>query len=549
MGLDVFICSIWTIFTVGYFVEIGNCETNKCNTSTDQQCTNQEFRKYIYSNPEALWDIFPCPPPWKPELILELPWKEKLGDEDGDRLCKKVARRCGLDLVKLQAIALQDELIFSDCDIKCFLGLLLGFLTLCLCVVIVVIFFRRRRKKFSKVPDQKNETQVILTSNGVQTKLINGENSPGANGSPEKKGKFNIDFARFCRSANIYESDDVKRHRNDIPENAFLSSRDMSYMYDSVNSCEQSLSNNLSDSFHNRCKEEIISELREKYEFRNSESSSAYEPRRVSSPVSNILYDMRSPNPPVSNALYQARRQCEVSPTNQIPLNCPCNICCQSNSSIPYRGQVINLKQNFSVQLHDYPKSCTCSSREYPDEHKWRRNDVIERFPYADDVINSSVQNHSFCDRNQGISDFQVNSACSCKQCVEQRFSVSGEDCSTYSTGSDVYGVPKTDLNYPREIQCNCRQCTKMIPIAAYTKRFSQTGEYTQRDNVDMQFMLAGDTIDNDGPEHRKRRRSKQRPPISSTASSSDNTGSEKSFRSGKMKTNGSLFNSRFISR
>ncbi|XP_061166432.1 uncharacterized protein LOC133175345 isoform X2 [Saccostrea echinata] len=524
-----------------------------CNTSTDQQCTDQEYRKYIYSNPEALWDIFPCPPPWKPELILELPWKEKLGDEDGDRLCKRVARRCGLDLVKLQAMALQDALIFSDCDLKCFIGLLLGFLTLCLCVVIVVIFFRRRKKKFSKVPDHKNETQVILTSNGVQTKLMNGESSSGENSSPEKRGKYGIDFARFCRSANVYESDEVKRHRSDISENAFLSAGDMSYTYDSVNTSEQSFSNNMSNSFENhRFNEEMISELREKYGFRNSESASVHEPRSVNTPVSNLLYDMRSPNPTVSNALYQARRQCEASSiqsTNQIPLNCPCNICCQSNSSIPYRGQVINLKQNYSVQRQDYPVSCKCYPRGYPDEHKWRRNNVIEKFPYADDVINSSVQNHSFYDREQGASDFRINSACSCKQCVEQRLSISEEDYSTYSTGSDVYGVPNTDLNYPREIQCNCRQCTKMIPIAAYTKRFSQTEEYTQRDNVDMQFMSAGDIIDSDGPEHRKRRRSKQRPPISSTASSSDNTGSEKSFRSGKMKTNGSLFNSKLISR
>lgn len=550
MGFDDFICSIWTFLTVGYFVQIVECTQNRCNTSTDQECSDREFVTHLYSNPDALWDTFPCPPPWKPELILELPWKDRLGEEDGDRLCKRLASRCGLDLVKLQAVALQDSLIFSDCDIKCFIGLLIGFLlTVCLFVAMGTFLIRScRRKKSSKKADSRKETRVFLTTTGgVQTKLIDGESSP-----PEKSEKWTMGFSRFWRKSNIYESNEPNGHVKDKSENESLtySGADTSNTYSSVNASENSFSYPLSDlaSRNLRFGEEIMLEFKEKYGLRNSETPSGYQTKKVSSPVSNMLYDIRSPNPSVSNAMYQSNCQCGscfLQSPNQIPRSCPCNICSQSNSSIPFRGQFVDVRQS-NVVSNAYPSSCQqCNSENVIGYCRSEHYD-FEKFPYADDRINSGVQNHSLAYMDQDNASFRVNSACSCKQCVQQKM-MSDEDHSTYSTGSDVYGVPKTATNYPRDIQCNCRQCTRMIPIAAYTKRLSRTEEYT-RDETDMEILSAED-INPIGPEHRKRKRSKPRPPISSTASSSDNTGSEKSFRSGKLKTNGSLFNSKLINR
>lgn len=115
----------------------------QCNKSTDRECSDGAFVTHLYSNPDALWDMFPCPPPWKPELILELPWKDRLGEEDGDRFRQRLASRCGLDLVKLQAVALQDSLIFRDCDIYCFIGILIGILTVCVSIAMVTVIIRR----------------------------------------------------------------------------------------------------------------------------------------------------------------------------------------------------------------------------------------------------------------------------------------------------------------------------------------------------------------------------------------------------------------------
>lgn len=549
MGVNGFIWTIWTILTVGYFVQNVECTQNRCNSSTDQECSNREFVTHLYSDPDALWDRFPCPPPWKPELILELPWKDRLGEEDGDRLRQRLASRCGLDLVKLQAVALQDSLIFSDCDIKCFIGLLIGFLlTVCLFVAMGT-FIRRRRRKSSEKADSRKDTRVFLTTTGgVQTKLINGESSP-----TEKREKWTLGLCRLWRKSNIYESNVPNCHEKDRAENESLtySGPDTSNTYNSVNASENSFSYPLSDlSPRNmRFGEEIMLEFKEKYGLQNSETSSGYRTKKVSSPVSNMLYDIRSPNPSVTNAMYQSNCQCgscSLQSPNQIPLSCPCNICSQSNSSIPFRGQFVDVRQNCVVS-NAYPSSCQqCRSENVIGYCRSEHYD-FENFPYADDRTKSGVQNHSLAYMDQENASFRINSACSCKQCAQQKMMMSDEDHSTYSTGSDVYGIPKTAMNYPRDIQCSCRQCTQMIPLAAYNKRLSRTGEHT-RDETDMEITSADD-VNTNGPEHRKRRRSKPRPPVSSTASSSDNTGSEKSFRSGKLKTNGSLFNSKLINR
>lgn len=359
-------------------------------------------------------------------------------------------------------------------------------------------------------------------------------------------------FSRFWRKSNIYESNEPNGHVKDRSENESLtySGADTSNTYSSVNASENSVSYPLSDlaSRNLRFGEEIMLEFKEKYGLRNSETPSGYQTKKVSSPVSNMLYDIRSPNHSVSNAMYQSNCQCGscfLQSPNQIPRSCPCNICSQSNSSIAFRGQFVDVRQS-NVVSNAYPSSCQqCNSENVIGYCRSEHYD-FEKFPYADDRINSGVQNHSLAYMDQDNASFRVNSACSCKQCVQQKM-MSDEDHSTYSTGSDVYGVPKTATNYPRDIQCNCRQCTQMIPIAAYTKRLSRTEEYT-RDETDMEILSAED-INPSGQEHRKRKRSKPRPPISSTASSSDNTGSEKSFRSGKLKTNGSLFNSKLINR
>lgn len=42
---------------------------------------------YLYLNLDVLWDMFFCLFLWKLELILELLWKDCLGEEDGDRFC------------------------------------------------------------------------------------------------------------------------------------------------------------------------------------------------------------------------------------------------------------------------------------------------------------------------------------------------------------------------------------------------------------------------------------------------------------------------------
>lgn len=95
---------------------------------------------YLYLNLDVLWDMFFCLFLWKLELILELLWKDCLGEEDGDRFCQRLVSWCGFDLVKLQVVVLQDFFIFRDCDIYCFIGILFGILIVCVFIVMVIVF-------------------------------------------------------------------------------------------------------------------------------------------------------------------------------------------------------------------------------------------------------------------------------------------------------------------------------------------------------------------------------------------------------------------------
>lgn len=62
----------------------------QCNKSVDRECSDGEFVMYLYLNLDVLWEMFFCLFLWKLELILELLWKDCLGEEDGDRFCQRL---------------------------------------------------------------------------------------------------------------------------------------------------------------------------------------------------------------------------------------------------------------------------------------------------------------------------------------------------------------------------------------------------------------------------------------------------------------------------
>ena len=97
-------------------------------------------------DPENLWEIFPCPPPWKPELLLELNWEGRLGEE-GTRIKHRVASRCGINIQQLKTSMLESSgqsLFFLDCNINCFVPILAGITCAVFLLVAFVAFVIKR---------------------------------------------------------------------------------------------------------------------------------------------------------------------------------------------------------------------------------------------------------------------------------------------------------------------------------------------------------------------------------------------------------------------
>jgi len=94
-----------------------------------------------------MWDYFPCPPPWKRELFLELPWEQRLGEYDWEDIRDRVANRCGINIKELRKSLLEASgrsLIFLDCDLNCFIPILAAITCIVFLFVALIAFFVRR---------------------------------------------------------------------------------------------------------------------------------------------------------------------------------------------------------------------------------------------------------------------------------------------------------------------------------------------------------------------------------------------------------------------
>lgn len=105
-------------------------------------CVECDPKRYFH--PYSLWDQFPCPPPWNRALFLKLPWKERLGDEDGEQISARVASRCGIDVEQLRALpgTAASSLLVNDCDLSCFL-LIAAFICIFLVAFVAAFVIKR----------------------------------------------------------------------------------------------------------------------------------------------------------------------------------------------------------------------------------------------------------------------------------------------------------------------------------------------------------------------------------------------------------------------
>lgn len=138
---------------------------------------------------------------------------------------------------------------------------------------------------------------------------------------------------------------------------------------------------------------------------------------------------------------------------------------------------------------------------------------------------------------------------CQCSRCSQMNEVVSDGYTTNrnlvHSDGSDVYGIPDRVQNVHQ-----CRQCSQsnLNPQIYQPQQNIETPTPTT-DTFPLKAFVPQDevNVDNTDIDHRKRRRSR---PSSVIASTSDtNSGSEKSYRIGVPRTNGSLYRTKFMYR
>ncbi|XP_021364853.1 uncharacterized protein LOC110457780 [Mizuhopecten yessoensis] len=118
--------------------------------------------------PDIMWDAFPCPPPWKRELFLQLNWTRLSEPADRQRVRDRVAKRCNINLKELQNAVLESSgqsLIFIDCDANCFIPILATITCVVFLFVALVAFFIKRqhraRLKSSEFPSESTTPHAV----------------------------------------------------------------------------------------------------------------------------------------------------------------------------------------------------------------------------------------------------------------------------------------------------------------------------------------------------------------------------------------------------
>ncbi|KAK3093271.1 hypothetical protein FSP39_013486 [Pinctada imbricata] len=504
---------------------------------------------------DSLWDSFPCPPPWKPELILELGWTYRF-PEDGQRLLSRVADRCRLDLMKLRASASQERenLIFKDCDINCFLLVLSVFICIIFLLVAIVAFYVRRRtlkrwkdkensnslaarSTYQPVPTESRTSEVVLANGRVTTRLENDSNGIHAFQNPKFYGKFYD--SQLSRPNNVYDGEEASRQLKP---------------YESpINDSE----------IQDPVERDIIT--------------------NENAPLQNQYYSLQrknDPRGPGSVVSYQ-RSQCSCPRCSQIALQqspvpfvqCRCGRCSQLSvyhsggtgyGSDGYTDYGISSNNKVMISKPKVDTNFIVNGDSKRRRHHSESGFAEDDYTYVDNAEVRYPQNNPtsspvFLQSTSAFYPAASSKKCNCRRCSQNKLGFSDDENgiiygvpNSAHAQSEFYGVP--ERTYPVQYltnesppKCNCKRCSQnSINLIERLESLELTvpTHYTEPE-TDMATVFT-----NYKTEHRKRKRNKMNRPVSlNTSSDETNTGSEKSFRSGVPKTNGSLLNAKFVNR
>ena len=115
-----------------------------------QKCDRWRIAPDYLREPMILWERFPCPPPGTDHarLLLELDWTGQIGTNDGCEALKRVAKRCHVDLKRIDTIPASlvecEELfdVISFCGTQCVIAVILACICLLFFLLLIVVCVR-----------------------------------------------------------------------------------------------------------------------------------------------------------------------------------------------------------------------------------------------------------------------------------------------------------------------------------------------------------------------------------------------------------------------
>lgn len=572
---------IYIIVLIGAISEILEYKTIEAYYWTDyddrQHCLQCDPKSFL-GDPLDIWDKFPCPPEWDPDLFFDLDWTGRLGPTEGEIIRQRVAKRCGLSISSSAGPRpgyAESSLFIKNCDIDCILVVLAVLVcSVVLSVPLVLCCYKRRnvckwvtKKTLNRHSTTRDaplygesfypplnssitrDSEIVYNADGAQTRLLHHERSHGESA---------VSPYRYYEK--IYNDKDPPDPDNDIAANQHKTSSE-----------ETSLTYSGTDTTHTY---ESLKDSQRSASFRLSNTSNT--------------------SAQIQNPTERAEQQYNASLASSSQRQCACPRCSRTNIYRPYDSVDYNSTYNVYPQKMTYPynrfqqyripspsgggvsdneseamryNSKRTMSGGTPDNASYIEEpappDGLQKEPslYDSDTYYGSAN-----------SDYQYRrNKCNCRKCSHTNLEYSQKLISPDNQAdSTFYGVPdQMTINMVPLRPCNCRRCSQnnlnqinndlqhqwfynqRQPCAC--KRCLQT---FQQINPTIESYVYDPNVDQNQPtdrrsdkartESKKKKKNKSERPLSVHASSTDtNTGSEKSYRMGVPKTNGSLYRSK----
>ncbi|ESO96522.1 hypothetical protein LOTGIDRAFT_159938 [Lottia gigantea] len=109
----------------------------------------------------AFWEGFPCPPPWKTDLLFQVN-TSCIDSQLGDSVKLFMAEKCGIDHegFNIQSTSPEEKIVVADCGLNCKIVIILVCLTVILATVAGVLYLINRKASDKPASSPNHQTAL-----------------------------------------------------------------------------------------------------------------------------------------------------------------------------------------------------------------------------------------------------------------------------------------------------------------------------------------------------------------------------------------------------